>query len=87
MTYLILIWVISIVLNTVVVVRSMKLDRNRVTRLYLFYYVVFGTIFAPFLASVISIGLVIILHQKLKKMEILNKTIYRFGGKNGDEDE
>lgn len=87
MMWLILIWVISIVLNTAMIVRSMRFDRSRVTGLYLFYYVVFGTIFAPFLAFLILVGLAITLHQKLKEMEILNKTIYRFGGRKGDKDE
>lgn len=87
MTYLILIWVISIVLNTVMIVRAMMSDRSRVTGLYLFYYTGFGTIFAPFLAFLILIGLAITLHQKLKKIEILNRTIYRFGVKKEDENE
>jgi uncharacterized membrane protein len=85
--WLVLIWVISIVLNTVMIVRGMMLDRSRVTGLYLFYYAVFGTIFAPILALLISMGLVISLHHKLKKMEALNRTLYRFGSRKDDKDE
>jgi hypothetical protein len=58
----------------------MIVDRSRVTGLYLLYYTLFGTIFAPILAIVISIGLIISLHHNLKKMKMLNKTIYKFGG-------
>lgn len=79
MMWLILIWFISIVFNTVMIVRSMMVDRSRVTGLYMLYYILFGTIFAPLLALIISIGLAISLHSKLKKMKMLNKTIYKFG--------
>jgi len=71
-------WIISIIINTVVIARSMKKDKARVTPLYLFYYVVFGTIFAPLLAAVILIGVGITVHHWLYTNDIINKTIYRF---------
>ena len=84
MIWLMVIWAASIILNTVTIVRSMMTDKSRVTPLYLFYYITFGTIGAPMLALMISIGIAISIHQKLKKVGVLNKTIYRFGG-NKDE--
>ena len=84
MMWLITVWVISITFNTIMIVRSMKKDRKRVTSLYLFYYFTIGSIIAPLLAAVISIGVAIEIHHKLRKVNILNKTVYRFGGKKSE---
>ena len=62
MIWLIVIWAASIILNTVIIVRSMMTDKSRVTPLYLFYYIVFGAIGAPMLALLISIGIAISIH-------------------------
>ena len=75
------IWSISIIFNTVMIVRSMKKDRKRVTGLYLFYYFTLGLIVAPLLAVVIFIGAAIEAHHKLRKVDILNKTVYKFESK------
>ena len=72
------IWIVSIIINVIVVLIFMKEERNEVTYGSLFSFFIFGVIMAPLLTMLILIGGIIKSYNKLSDMDIMNKTIYKF---------
>ena len=73
-----LIWITSIIINVIVVLKFTKKEKGRITCGDLFSFLVFGIIMAPLLTGFILIAGAIKLYNKLIDMNIMNKIIYKF---------
>lgn len=73
-----LIWLVSIIINIVAILKFTKEEKGRITYLGLLSFFVFGIIIAPLLTGIILIGAAIKFHNKLSNMDSMNKTLYKF---------
>ena len=73
-----LVWVISIIINIIVVLIFTKKEKNKITYGSLLSFFICGIIIAPLLTGFILIAGAIKLYNKLIDMNIMDKTIYRF---------
>lgn len=77
MTWL-LIWIASIIINMVVILKFIKEEKGKVVCFDLLSLFVLGIIIAPLITFCILITAVIKLYNKVCNMNIMDKTIYKF---------
>lgn len=73
-----LIWIVSIIINTVVTLKFKREDKGKITYADLFSFFIFGIIVAPLLTGLILVAGAIKLYNRLIDTNIMGKTIRRF---------
>lgn len=75
---MILLWITSIIINVIVILKFARKEKSNITYGDLFSFFMWGIIIAPLLTGVILIVETTKLYNKLINMNIMDRIIYRF---------